>query len=156
MKNSGGLTVTNNTVLDFGNYGMGNSGHNWQASGNKVGSNNSINSNLVAALDNDRYNLCANMGPCVWTNNIMTTHLNGTGNNYYWAGNGAVNCSTKVAGYQMTGTLGAGADTALGLTPSMGVAQVMAVLPPPAIPPLPKNCVAKSPFSNNTTKSACP
>lgn len=42
-----------------------------------------------------------------------------------------------------------------GLTSGMTAAQVMATIPPPAIPPLPHSCVVKSPFSNNTTMPGC-
>jgi hypothetical protein len=150
-----GLTVTNNTLMEVGQAPLGHySGNNWTATGNKVWTNHAIVSTLVAAYDQNGYGV-ADFGPCVWQNNIMSTHGGAVDNNYYWGGN-APTCSS-LPGYVFSGnTVGAAADAALGLNSTMTAAQVMAKIPPPLIPPVPKNCVVNTPFTTQTSKPSCP
>jgi hypothetical protein len=150
-----GLTVTNNTVLEVGNAPLGHySGNDWTATGNIAWANFAIYSTQVAAYDNNGYSV-SDFGPCLWQNNIMTTHGGAKDNNYYWAGKSPT-CSS-MTGYGFNGnTVGAAADSALGLNSSMTAAQVMAHIPPPLIPPTPKNCVVKSPYTTQTSKPSCP
>jgi hypothetical protein len=155
-KYADGLTVTNNTVLEVGNGPLGHfSGNNWTAIGNKVWSNNPIYPTLGAAYDQNGYNV-ADFGPCVWQNNIMTTHGGNVDNNYYWAGSNSPLCNTLPGWVWSGNTVGAAADTALGLNSTMTAAQVMAKIPPPRVPPLPRNCVVKSPYTTQTSKPSCP
>ena len=151
-----GITVTNNKCIEAAPGLAHYSGNNWTATGNIVWSNNATaaGSNIVASYDNNGYGV-SDFGPCAWQNNIMNTHGGSADNNYYWAGSSPT-CSS-MAGYEFSGnTVGSAADTALGLNSSMTAAQVMAHVAPPLIPPVPKNCTVKSPFSTQTSNASCP
>lgn len=143
-QDANGLTVTNNTVLEVANVEIiQNSGTGFVLSGNKVWSNNAApNSDLTGMVNqNDGVGTtsCSTL-----TNNAANTWGGAASPNGYW---GNITCSTD-SGNSF------GSDWS-GLTSDMTAAQVMTQVPPPAIPPLPKNCVVKSPYSNNTSKPSC-
>jgi hypothetical protein len=151
--------ITNNTVLEFTNAGIiVNGGTNFVAQNNTAWSNNgSIYLVTFASVD---YYPSDPFGPCSFINNTGATHNSGLGDNwsFYNSGppQGQRNC-TLVTGSTVSGnTFGAGVDAILGLSAGMTPGQVMAHIPPPLIPPLPKNCVVKSPYTTQTSLPSCP
>lgn len=150
-----GETVTNNTVLEVGNVGIAHaSGANYTSVGNRIWSNNaSPSANLVGEFD-ARMASGFPFGPCTVKNNVSNTHGGAADNNGYWPGDTSP-CQGISGSVYSGNTFGAGADSILGLDAAMTAADVMAKIPPPLIPPIPKNCVVKSPYSTQTSLPSC-
>ena len=79
-------------------------------------------------------------GPTTVSNNIADEIKPDGSHSGFWDGGG---CSTTLSG----NTFGQPADALLTPTGT--------VFAPPLIPPIPKDCVAVSPYTNNTTTSSC-
>jgi hypothetical protein len=118
-------------------------------SGNRMFSNNAgSNDNAVAHNVDGSVNPMATGVWHVMNNSGDTIHTDGS-HGGEWCG---AYCAAEV---QTNNTWGAAADG--GLTGSSTIAEIEAVLgAAPLIPPLPKNCVVKSPFSTQTSLPSCP
>ena len=132
-----------NRLLDTGQCGIAiNDGTNQLVDGNKV-----LNRTPVAGGGNTAisvwnfYGTNGTCGPTITSNNVAVSYqLDGTQSGF-WKGSG---CDPLTLANNV---FGKSADNLL--TP------VDQVLPPPSIPPQPRNCVAISPYSTQTSLSSC-
>jgi hypothetical protein len=133
--------ILDNMLLDTGQCGIGITDGSHIASGNKVYSTNPVLGGGNAAMYVAHYGGSKTCGPITITNNVADEIApNGDHVGWFNAGNcGQIDLNTD--------TFGKSADPLL--TP------VSDVLVPPLIPPQPKNCVATSPYSTQTSSPAC-
>jgi PKD repeat protein len=131
----------NNTLLDTGQCGISiANGTNQVISGNRILNRTPVSGggNTAIMVWNQYSAAC---GPVTVSNNIATeTKPDGTQSGF-WNGGG---CGTVTA---TNNIFDAAAQTRL--TPPN------TTMPPPAIPPVPKDCVVVSPFTNNTSLPPC-
>jgi hypothetical protein len=135
--------LLNNTLLDTGQCGIGIAdGTNQRVDGNKILNRNPVNGGGNTALY--VWKATASDPPCgpvQVSNNIASAIASDGSPNRYWHGGG---CDPVTL---INNTFDLAAQQAL--EPSGQK------LPPPSIPPGPKDCVVASPFTNNTSFAPC-
>jgi hypothetical protein len=133
--------ILQNRLLDTGQCGIGISDGSHTVSNNHVYNRIPVVGGGNSALYVAHYGQSAVCGPIVLTDNIADALQPNGGHSGWWT-NGSCG-PTSIA----TDILGAAADPQL--TP------VGTVFAPPLIPPQPKNCVAFSPYSTQTSAPTC-
>jgi Right handed beta helix region len=133
--------ILQNLLLHTGQCGIGLTDGSHLANENHIYNTNPVTGGGNTAMYVSHLGQSATCGPMTITNNVADEiRSDGTHSGWWNAGNcGTIDISTDV--------FGAVADSAL--TP------VSTVFVPPLIPPVPKNCVALSPYSTQTSASAC-
>ncbi len=133
--------ILQNQLLNTGQCGIGLTDGTQVANGNLVYNTTPVSGSGNTAMYVAHYGQSPTCGPMTITNNVSDEiRSDGTHSGWWNAGNcGSIDISTDV--------FGAAADPLL--TP------VTTVFAPPLIPPVPKNCVAISPYSTQTSATAC-
>lgn len=136
-----GAQFLNNTVLDTGQCGIAIA----DGTNQLVDSNRVLNRTPVLGGGNTAIYVwkqyAATCGPVIISNNVATEIRSDGTQSGFWNGGGCEPVTLT------SNTFNAAAQTLLG-SPSQ-------TMPPPKIPPVPKDCVAVSPFTNNTSLPAC-
>jgi PKD repeat protein len=136
-----GARFVNNILLDTGQCGIGIAdGTNQVLDSNRVLNRTPVQGggNTAIYVWKQYSGAC---GPVTVSNNIATEIKTGGAQSGFWNGGG---CEPVIL---TSNTFDAAAQTLLG-SPSQ-------TMPPPKIPPAPKDCVVVSPFTNNTSLPAC-
>ena len=133
--------ILGNHLLNTGQCGIGITDGSHTASGNKVYNTNPVTGGGNSAIYVSHLGQSSTCGPITITDNVADEIKKDGFHSGWWnAGNcGTIDISTD--------TFSAAADSLL--TP------VSEVFVAPLIPPEPKNCVAKSPYSTQTSSSPC-
>ena len=136
-----GAQFLNNTVLDTGQCGIAIA----DGTNQLVDSNRVLNRTPVLGGGNTAIYVwkqyAATCGPVTVSNNVATEIRSDGTQSGFWNGGGCEPVTLT------SNTFNAAAQTLLG-SPSQ-------TMPPPKIPPVPKDCVVVSPFTNNTSLPAC-
>ncbi len=145
-------TLKNNIMVNTGQCGIGiATGTNQVVAGNKTINLNANGGGDTADYIWDQYT--AACGPVLLTGNIATEiRANGVASGYWNGGGcGSATCDGSNTSIDSCNSFDYGSERNVynSLTP------IMVKLPPPLIPPVPKNCVAKSPYSTQTSLSPC-
>ncbi len=145
-------TLKNNTIVNAGQCGIGiATGTNQVVTGNKT-----INLNPNGHGDTADYiwkQYTPACGPVLLNGNIGSL-IRSTGYaSGYWNGGGCgpVTCDGTNSNIDNCNTF----DYGSGRTAYSLLTPIVNKLPPPLIPPLPKNCVVKSPYSTQTSLPSC-
>lgn len=133
--------ILNNRLLNTGQCGIGLTDGSHIADGNMVYNTNPVNRGGNTAMYAAHYGKSSSCGPMTITNNIADEIKQDGSHSGWWTDGtcGPVNLTTD--------TLNVPADPML--TPTS------TVFAPPLIPPQPKNCVAVSPYSTQSSMSTC-
>lgn len=143
-----GLRIENNIVVDTAQVGIGfDDGKNNVMTGNQVWMSNPVTMNNTAIAVKEQYS-----NPCssdVLTNNVAR-QVGGSNGSDIWIG--TASCVSTNTG----NVTGSSAQTSLGLSGQATWATIQGKLPPPLIPPVPKNCTVNSPYTTQTSLPRCP
>lgn len=149
---SNNVTFENNSLVNTGQCGIGiGTGTNQAVTGNKtINLNSNTGGNTADYIWNQYTPAC---GPVLLDDNIATEIQSSGYASGYWDGGGCapVTCDgTNTAVWGCNNFDGGSSRTAYdALTP------IQTKLPPPLIPPQPKNCVVNSPYSTQTSLPPC-
>ena len=149
---SSSITFLNNILVNTGQCGIGiASGTNHVVLGNQTINLNPNTGGNTADYIWNQYALAC--GPVLFKNNIGTEIQASGYASGYWNGGGCapVTCDGTNANIDACNSFDYGTERNVynSLTP------IMVKLPPPLIPPVPRNCVAKSPYSTQTSLPPC-